>query len=54
MFARLVGYRHRSRVGKLIARADNEIFKRVLGDEVIDSCAGAYQRVSVDLSFASA
>ena len=34
VIARLVGHGHRGGMGKLIARADNEIFKCILGDKL--------------------
>src|SRR5262245_27284407 len=52
VLGRLVSYRHRSSVGKLIACTDNEIIKRVLGYQVI---VGALRSLmlSVDFSFTS-
>src|SRR5215813_6999806 len=52
VFTRLVGYRHRSSMGKLIACADNEIIKRVLGNKIIISALGSLM-LSVDLSLTS-
>src|SRR5262245_59890138 len=51
VFARLVGYRHRSGMGKLIACTDNEIIKRVLGNEIISTLR--LIMLSVDPPFAS-
>ena len=52
MLARLVGHRHRSGMSKLIARADNEVLKCVLGNEIIVRALGPVM-LSLDLSFRS-